>query len=92
MCVRRIDQDAASPINTLESVRYTDPMGSENDDVALGSLLFRPGDCARTEIGDKISQCLWTSRIGYNYGMTSGYQMAAERTRYVTGTYKPYFS
>jgi hypothetical protein len=91
MCVRRIDQDAASPINALESVSHTDPMCGKNDDVALGSLLFRSGDCARTEISDKISQRLRTSGIGYNYGVTSIYQMAAEGTRYVAGTYKPYF-
>ena len=91
MCVRRIDQDAASPINTLESVSYTDPMRGKNDDVALGSLLLRPGDGAWTEISDKISQCLRTSGIGYNYGVTSGYQMTAKRGRYVTGAYKSYF-
>jgi hypothetical protein len=66
-------------------------MCGKNDDVALGSLLFRSGDCARTEISDKISQRLRTSGIGYNYGVTSIYQMAAEGTRYVAGTYKPYF-
>ena len=63
MCVRRIDQDAASPINTLESVSYTDPMRSKNDDVAFGCLLLRPGDGAWTEISDKISQCLRTSGV-----------------------------
>src|SRR5580698_8572783 len=36
MCVRRIDQDASSPINTIESVSYTDPMSGKNDDIALG--------------------------------------------------------
>src|SRR5580692_9425403 len=72
MCVRRIDQDAASPINTLESVSYTDPMCGKNDDVALGSLLFHSGDGAWTKISDKISQCFRTSGIGYNYCMTSG--------------------
>src|SRR5580698_10618360 len=41
MCVRRIDQDTASPIKTLESVSYPDPMCGKNRDVALGSLLFR---------------------------------------------------
>src|SRR5580700_3954727 len=39
MCVRRIDQDASSPINTLESVSYTDPMRGKNNNVALGRLL-----------------------------------------------------
>jgi hypothetical protein len=66
-------------------------MYSEYSDVALGRLLPGPRDGAWTEVGNKLSQRLWTSRIGYNNGMTSGYQMAAERTRYLTGTYKPYF-
>jgi hypothetical protein len=57
MCVRRIDQDAASPINTLESVSYADPMRGKNDDVAFGCLLLRPGDGSWTEISDKIRQC-----------------------------------
>jgi hypothetical protein len=43
MCVRSIDQDAASPINTLESVSYSAPMNGENDGVALGCLLLRAG-------------------------------------------------
>jgi hypothetical protein len=63
MCVRRIDQDAASPINTLESVSYTDPMRGKNDDVAFGCLMLRPGDGAWTEISDKISECLRTSGV-----------------------------
>ena len=46
MCVRRFDQDAASPINTLESVSYTDPMRGKNDDVAFGCLPLRPSDGA----------------------------------------------
>jgi hypothetical protein len=46
MCVRRIDQDAPSPINTLENVSYTDPMRGKNDDVAFGCLLLGPGDGA----------------------------------------------
>ena len=54
MCVRSIDQDAASPINALESVSYSAPMYGENDDVALGCLLLRAGDGASTEISDKI--------------------------------------
>jgi hypothetical protein len=91
MCVRRIDQDAASPINTFESVSYTDPMCRKNDDVALGSLLFRSGDGAWPKISDKISQCFRTSGIGHNYGMTSGDQVTAECPRYVAGTYKSYF-
>ena len=72
MRVRRIDQDASSPINTLESVSYTDPMRGKNDDIALGSLLLRPSDRVWTEISDKIHQCLRTSGIGYDYGVTSG--------------------
>jgi hypothetical protein len=90
MCVRRIDQDAASPINPLESVTHIYPMRGENDYVAGGSLLLRPSDRVWTKISDKISQCLRTSGIGYNHGMTSGYQMAAKRTCNGTGAYKPY--
>jgi hypothetical protein len=56
MCVRRIDQDAASPINALESISYTDPMRSKNDDVAFGCQLLRPRGGA--EISGKISQRL----------------------------------
>jgi hypothetical protein len=66
-------------------------MDGENNDVALGRLLPGPCDGARTEIGDEIGQCRRTPGIGYNYGVTSVYQMAANRTRYVTSTYKPYF-
>jgi hypothetical protein len=66
-------------------------MDCKNNDVAFGCLLLRPGDGAWTEISDKISQCLRTSGIGYNYRMTSGYQMAAEGTRYGAGAYKTYF-
>src|SRR5580692_9654189 len=72
MCVRRIDQDASSPINTLECVSYTHPMSGENNDVALGRLIPGPRDGAWTEISDKLSQCLRTSGIGYNYAVTSG--------------------
>ena len=57
MRVRRIDQDACSPIDTLESVSYADPMRGKNDDIALGSLLLRPGDGVWAEISDKINQC-----------------------------------
>jgi len=67
MCVRSIDQDAASPINTLESVSYSPPMYGENNDVALGRLLPSPCDGARTEIGDEIGQCRRPPGIGYNY-------------------------
>ena len=61
-------------------------MDSENNDVALGRLL--PGSCegAWTEIGDEISQCRRTSRIGYNYGVTGVYQVTAERACYVPGS------
>jgi hypothetical protein len=61
MCVRRIDQDASSAINTLESVGYTDPMRGKNDDIALGSLLLRPSDRVWTEISDKLTECLRSS-------------------------------
>jgi hypothetical protein len=91
MCVRRIDQDASSPINTLECVSYTHPMSGENNDVALGRLLPGPCDGAWTEIGGKISQCLRTSGIGYNYGVTSDDQVTADRTRYVPGSQETYF-
>src|SRR5580704_1043224 len=91
MRVRRIDQDAASPINTLESVSYSDPMRGKKDDVALGCLLLRAGDGAWTETSDKISQCLRTSGIGYNDGVTSVDQVTTESPRYFTSTYKPHF-
>src|ERR1700744_270571 len=52
MCVRRIDQDASSPIYSLKSVRHTDPMRGKNDDIAPGSLLLRPGDRVWTEMSD----------------------------------------
>ncbi len=42
MCVRRIDQDAASPINPLESVTHIYPMRGENDDVAGVACCFVP--------------------------------------------------
>jgi hypothetical protein len=58
MCVRRIDQDAASPINTLESVSYADPMCGKNDDIAFCCLLLRAGDGSWAEISDETSQCL----------------------------------
>jgi hypothetical protein len=66
-------------------------MYGKNNDVALGCLMLRPGDGAWTEISDKISQCLRTSGIGYNDGVTSVDQVTAESTRYFTSTYKPYF-
>src|SRR5580692_671071 len=91
MCVCSIDQDAASPINTLESVSYSAPMNGENDGVALGCLLLRAGDGAWTEISDKISQCLRPSGIGYNDGVTSVDQVTTESPRYFASTYKPHF-
>src|ERR1700679_3817610 len=91
MCVRSIDQDAASPINALESVSDSAPMYGENDDVALDCLLLRAGDGAWTEISDKISQCLRTSGIGYNDGVTSVEQVTAERTCYGPCSNKSYF-
>jgi hypothetical protein len=66
-------------------------MDCENNDVALGRLFPGPRDGAWAKIGDKINQCLWTSGIGHDYGMTRVYQMAAERAGYGTSTYKPYF-
>src|ERR1700734_4080316 len=91
MCVRSIDQDAASPVNALESVSSSAPMYGENNYIALCCLLLRAGDSAWTEISDKISQCLRTSGIGYNDGVTSVDQVTTESTRYFTSTYKPYF-
>ena len=58
-------------------------MRGKNNDVALGCLLLRPSDGAWTEISDKISQCLRTSGIGYDDGVTSRYQMTAKRASYV---------
>src|SRR5580698_6238028 len=86
-----IDQNSATPIDTFERFTYVHPMYSENNDVAPGRLLPGPRDGARTEIGNKNSQRLRTSGIGYNYGMTSGYQVTTKRAGYGTGAYKPYF-
>jgi hypothetical protein len=61
-------------------------MYSENNDVAFGRLFPGPRDGAWTKINDKMSQCVWTSGIGYNYGMTSGYQVTADRACYVPGS------
>jgi hypothetical protein len=90
MRVSRIDQNSAAPIDTFQRFRHVHPVYSENNDVAVGSLLLRPSDRLWTEISDKTSQCLRTSGIGYNCGMTSGYQMADERTCYGAGAYKTY--
>ena len=90
MCVRRIDQNSATPIDTFQRFTHLHPMYRENNEVALGRLFLAPRDGAGAEIGDEISQCRRTSGIGYNYGVTSVYQMAAERAGYSTGTYKSY--
>src|ERR1700734_1010932 len=91
MCVRSIDQDAASPVNALESVSSSAPMYGENNYIALCCLLLRAGDGAWTEISNKFSQCLRTSGIGYNDGVTSVDQVTTESTSYFTSTYEPYF-
>jgi hypothetical protein len=91
MRVRSVDQNSATPIDPLQGISDTWPMGCKNNDVAFGCLLLCPGGGAWTKIGDNISQCLRTPGIGYNNGMTSGHQMASKRTRYGTGTYKSYF-
>jgi hypothetical protein len=89
--VSRIDQDPATPIDTLQRLVHVHPMYSENNHVALGRLLLGPRDGARTEISDKISQRLRTSGIRYNYGVTSVYQVTAECACYVPGAQKTYF-
>ena len=91
MRVRRVDQDATSPIDTLQCFRHLRPMCSENDDIAFGCLLLRGCNGARAESGDKISQGLRTSGIGYNHGVTSVYQVTSEGTCYVSRSYKSYF-
>ena len=73
MRVRRIDQNSATPIDAFQGFRHLYSMRSENDDVALGRLLPGPCDGARTEFGDKISQCRRTPGIGYYYGVTRVY-------------------
>ena len=70
MRIGGIDQNSPTPINTLQSFKHVHPVRSENNDVALGCLLPGPRDGAWTKISDKISQCLRTSRIGYDNGMT----------------------
>jgi hypothetical protein len=91
MRVRRIDQNSVTPIDTFQRFPHVHPMYSENNDVALGRLLPGPRDGARVEISDKTSQRRRPSGIGYNYGVTSIYQMAAERACYATGAYESYF-
>jgi hypothetical protein len=83
-CVR---EAGASSVKLL----VLDPICSENDDLALGSLVFRTGDCVGTEISHKISQRLRAFGIGYEHGVTSCYQMTAKRVCYGTGAYKSYF-
>jgi hypothetical protein len=87
MRVRRIDQNSATPIDTFQRFPHVHPMYSENNDVALGRLLPGPRDGARAEISGKTSQRRRPSGIGYNYGVTSICQMAAERACYATGAY-----
>jgi hypothetical protein len=54
----------------------SNPLCSGNNDIALGCLFLRPGDGAWAEIGDKLSQCLRTSGVGYNHFVTGDDQMA----------------
>jgi hypothetical protein len=67
------------------------PFRSENNDFALRCLFFGPRGGIWTKIGHEITQRLRASGVGYDYGMTGVYQMAAERASYVTRTYKSYF-
>ena len=90
MRVSRIDQNSATPIDTFQRFTHVHPMYSENNDVALGRLLSSPRDGAWTKISDKMSQGLRTSGIGHNYSVTSVYQVMAERTSYIPGSYKSY--
>src|SRR5215469_7718607 len=91
MCVCRIDQNSATPIDTFQRFRNVHPMYSENDDVALGRLLPGPCDGAWAEIGDEISQCRRTSGTRYNYGVTSVHQVTGKRACYVPSSYKTDF-
>ena len=79
-------RNSATPIDALQRFRHFYPMCGENNGVALGRLLPGPRVGVLTEIGDKISQCLSASGIGYNDGATSVYQVTAERTRHVPGS------
>jgi len=87
----RCDQNSAAPIDTFQRFTHFHPMHSENNHVALGCLLPGPCDGTWTEIGDKISQCRRASGIGYNYGVTSLYQMEAERRVTLPAPIKPIF-
>jgi hypothetical protein len=91
MRVRCIDQNAAVPIDPFQRFTHVDPMYSENNDVALDRLLPGSRDGAWTKVSDKSSQCLRTSGVGHDHVMTSGDEMTAECTRYLTGTNKTYF-
>ena len=91
MRVRRVNQNSAAPIDSFQRCRYIHSMGSENNDVAFGRLLLRPGDGAWTEIGDKICQCLRTSGVGHNDVVPSVYQMTAECASDIPRSYKSYF-
>src|SRR5580658_7346203 len=91
MRVSRIDQNSATPIDAFQRFAHVHPMYSENNDVALGRLFLGPRDGAGTKISDKISQCLRTSGIRYNYGVTRVYQVTAKRACYVPGSQKTYF-
>jgi hypothetical protein len=66
-------------------------MYRENNHVALGRLFPGPRNGAGTKISDKISQCLRTSGIRYNYGVARVYQVTAKRACNVPGSYKSYF-
>jgi len=91
MRVGRIDQNSATPIDTFQRFTHVHPMDSENNDVALGRLLPGPRDGAWTKISDKTSQCRRTAGIGYNYGVTSIYQVTAERAVTVPAPINPTF-
>src|SRR5580693_1111220 len=91
MRVRRVDQNAAAPVDTFQRFRHLYPMCSKNNDVTFGRLLFCAGDGAWTKAGDKISQCLRTSGIGYDDGVTSVDQVTTECACHVPGSNKSYF-
>jgi hypothetical protein len=68
MCVRPVDQNASSPNQSpLEHQRHL-PNWSQEQRRRIQLPAARPGDGTWTEIGNKISQSLRTSGIGYNYG------------------------
>ena len=53
MCVRRIDQNSATPIDTFQRFIHVQPFSSQNNNFTFGGLLFRAGNCVGTEISDK---------------------------------------